>query len=54
MRSKAVTDQDDVGQIVIDDEIDDRTGRFGMADLLVDALAVTGDVGRKSIVAKEL
>jgi hypothetical protein len=49
-----MADQDDVGQIVIDDEIDNRPNRFGIADVLVNALAVTGDCRRKSGVSQRL
>ena len=49
-----MADQDDVGQIVIDDEIDYRPRRFCIADLLVDAFAVTGNSRRKSGVSQRL
>ena len=47
-----MADQDDVCQIVVDDEIDNRPRCFGIADLLVDALAVTDDSRRKSGVSQ--
>jgi hypothetical protein len=38
----AVADQNDVGQIIDDDEIDQRLGRLGVADLVLSPLAVAG------------
>jgi hypothetical protein len=47
----AVADRDDVGQTVSDDELDNRLGRFGTADLPANPPSVSRHSGAKRAVA---
>jgi hypothetical protein len=48
-----VSDQHDVGQAVADDEVHDRLGRLRVADIFVDAFAVSGHGRGEGVVAVE-
>jgi hypothetical protein len=45
----AVADRDDVGQTVSDDELDNRLGRFGTADLFANPRACPATAGRNAL-----
>lgn len=47
----AVSDQNDVGQTTADDEVHDQLGRLRVADVLANALAVSGHGGSEGTVA---